>query len=87
MKVTGIVRRIDDLGRVTIPKAVLKALKLKEGDPMEIFLEEDGGMVLRKYNTSADVLDSMKEALALMDVDNPYYDDLSKLIWRMEAGE
>jgi len=87
MKATGIVRRIDDLGRVVIPKTVLKALKLKEGDPMEIFLEEDGGMVLRKYNTSVDVLDSMKEALALMDVDGPYYDDLSKLIWRMEAGE
>lgn len=87
MKVTGIVRRIDDLGRIVIPKAVLKALKLEEGDPMEFFLEEDGGMVLRKYNVSAGVLDRVKEALALMEVDNPYYDDLSKLIWRMEAGE
>lgn len=48
MKATGIVRRIDDLGRVVIPKEVRRTLKLREGDPMEIFLD-DGGVCFKKY--------------------------------------
>lgn len=51
MKATGIVRRIDDLGRVIIPKEVRRSINLHEGDPLEIFLD-DGGLVLRKYNLS-----------------------------------
>ena len=49
MKATGIVRRIDDLGRVVIPKEIRRTLELCEGDPMEIFLTEDGGVVFQKY--------------------------------------
>ena len=41
MKATGIVRRIDDLGRVVIPKEIRRSLKIREGDPLEIFLEKD----------------------------------------------
>ena len=41
MKATGIVRRIDDLGRIVIPKEIRRSLKIREGDPLEIFLEED----------------------------------------------
>lgn len=48
MKATGIVRRIDDLGRVVIPKEIRRNMKLREGDPLEIFVEGDG-IVFKKY--------------------------------------
>ena len=48
MKATGIVRRIDDLGRVVIPKEIRRACNIREGEPLEIFLE-DGGVVFKKY--------------------------------------
>ena len=50
MKATGVVRRIDDLGRVVIPKEIRKVHRIKEGDPLEIFTEKDGGIILRKYS-------------------------------------
>ena len=49
MKATGIMRRIDDLGRVVIPKEIRRNLHLKEGDPLELFVE-DGAVVFRKYS-------------------------------------
>lgn len=48
MKATGIVRRIDDLGRVVIPKEIRRTCNIREGDPLEIFLQDDG-VVFRKY--------------------------------------
>lgn len=48
MKATGIVRRIDDLGRVVIPKEIHRNCNIREGEPLEIFLE-DGGIVFKKY--------------------------------------
>lgn len=50
MKATGIVRRIDDLGRVVIPKEIRRTLRIREGDPFEIYLLEDGGCVFKKYS-------------------------------------
>jgi AbrB family transcriptional regulator (stage V sporulation protein T) len=50
MKATGIVRRIDDLGRVVIPKEIRRVMRLREGDPLEIYTETDGGVVFRKYS-------------------------------------
>ena len=50
MKATGIVRRIDDLGRVVIPKEIRKTLKIKEGTPLEIFTDRDGQIILKKYS-------------------------------------
>lgn len=50
MKATGIVRRIDDLGRVVIPKELRRTLRIKEGDPLEIFVGNDGCITLRKYS-------------------------------------
>lgn len=50
MRATGIVRRVDDLGRVVIPREVRRTAKIREGDPLEIFLLEDGGIVFKKYN-------------------------------------
>lgn len=52
MRATGIIRRIDDLGRVVIPKAVRQKVGLAEGDPLEIFIDKDGAVILRKYNPS-----------------------------------
>ena len=50
MKATGIVRRIDDLGRVVIPKEIRRTLRIREGDPLEIFTEREGSVILRKYS-------------------------------------
>ena len=50
MKATGVVRRIDDLGRVVIPKEIRKTLRIKEGDPLEIFTDRDGQVILKKYS-------------------------------------
>lgn len=52
MRATGIVRRIDDLGRVVIPKEIRRALKIKEGDPLEIYTERDGSVILKPYHKS-----------------------------------
>ncbi|HIQ96000.1 MAG TPA: stage V sporulation protein T [Candidatus Limivivens merdigallinarum] len=50
MKATGIVRRIDDLGRVVIPKEIRRTLRIKEGDPLEIFTDREGEVILKKYS-------------------------------------
>ena len=50
MKATGIVRRIDDLGRIVIPKEIRRTMRIREGDPLEIFTDNDGGVILRKYS-------------------------------------
>ena len=50
MKATGIVRRIDDLGRVVIPKEIRRTLKIREGDPLEIFTNHDGEVIFKKYS-------------------------------------
>ena len=49
MKATGIVRRIDDLGRITIPKGLRKNLKIKEGAPLEIFTGRNGKIILKPF--------------------------------------
>ena len=48
MKATGIIRRVDDLGRVVIPKEIRRTLRIREGDPLEIYTEKDA-VVFRKY--------------------------------------
>ena len=50
MKATGIVRRIDDLGRVVIPKEIRRTLRIKEGTPLEIFTDREGEVILKKYS-------------------------------------
>ena len=49
MKATGIVRRVDDLGRVVIPKEIRRTLRIREGDPLELFTTRDGEVVFKKY--------------------------------------
>lgn len=55
MKATGIVRRIDDLGRVVVPKEIRKVLKIREGDPLEIYTESSGEIILKKYSPIGDM--------------------------------
>ena len=50
MRATGIVRRIDDLGRVVIPKEIRRTLRIREGDPLEIFTDREGEIILKKYS-------------------------------------
>lgn len=50
MRATGVVRRIDDLGRIVIPKEIRRTMRMKEGDPLEIFIDSNGEIILRKYS-------------------------------------
>ena len=50
MKATGIVRRIDDLGRVVIPKEIRRTMRIREGDPLEIFTDTEGQVIFKKYS-------------------------------------
>ncbi len=50
MKATGIVRRIDDLGRVVIPKEIRRTMRIREGDPLEIYTDHDGEVIFKKYS-------------------------------------
>ena len=83
MKATGIVRRIDDLGRVVIPREIRKNLNIREGDPLELFTTNDGCVCFKKYNehlnrfvdTCKPVLDMAKSQGIAIDL----YDDELRL--------
>ena len=66
MKATGIIRRIDELGRIVIPKELRRTLHIKDGDPIEIFTAEDGMIALRKYEPSNSVLSYLERLEALI---------------------
>ncbi len=55
MKATGIVRRIDDLGRVVIPKEIRRTLRIREGDPLEIYTASDGEVIFKKYSPMGEI--------------------------------
>ncbi len=55
MKATGIVRRIDDLGRVVIPKEIRRTLRIREGDPLEIYTDTDGEVIFKKYSPVGEI--------------------------------
>ena len=57
MKATGIVRRIDDLGRVVIPKEIRRTMRIREGDPLEIFTDKDGELIFKKYSPIGELTD------------------------------
>ena len=61
MKATGIVRRIDELGRVVIPKEIRRTLRIREGDALEIYTDRDGGVILKKYSLVGELGDFAKE--------------------------
>lgn len=61
MKATGIVRRIDELGRIVIPKEMRRTLRIRETDPMEIFTDKEGEIVLKKYSPLGELAECAKE--------------------------
>jgi len=61
VKATGIVRRIDDLGRVVIPKEIRRTLRIREGDPLEIFVDREGEVILKKYSPIGELGDFAQE--------------------------
>ena len=67
MRPTGIVRRIDELGRIVVPKELRRSLRIHEGDSVEIFVDPDGSIVLKKYSAVGQLREmaaDMAEALA-----------------------
>ena len=71
MKATGIVRRIDDLGRIVIPKEIRKTFHIKESDPMEIFINGEGEIILKKYSPMGEMSSFAKQ----------YTDSLAISLW------
>lgn len=61
MKITGIVRRIDDLGRIVIPKEIRRTLSIREGDSMEMFIGQGGEIVLNKYSPIGEMMEFIKQ--------------------------
>lgn len=55
MKATGIVRKVDELGRIVIPKEIRRTLRIREGEPLEIFTERDGEVIFKKYSPMGDL--------------------------------
>ncbi len=64
MKATGIVRRIDDLGRVVIPKEIRRTMRIRESDPLEIFTSHDGEIILKKYSPIGEMSTFAKQYVA-----------------------
>lgn len=61
MKATGIIRRIDDLGRIVIPKEIRKTMHIRESDPLEIFTEKDGTIILKKYSPIGELSENAEQ--------------------------
>lgn len=55
MVTTGIVRRLDDLGRIVIPKEIRRTCNLREGDPVEFYSDKNGEILLKKYDTEPEI--------------------------------
>ena len=62
MKATGIVRRIDDLGRIVIPKEIRRTMRIREGDPLEIYTDSDGELIFKKYSPIDELADGAMQA-------------------------
>lgn len=60
MKATGIVRRIDDLGRIVIPKEIRRSMRIREGSPLEIYTSKDGEIIFKKYSAMEDLTDNLQ---------------------------
>ena len=87
MKATGIIGRIDELGCIVIPREVRRTARIKENDLLEFYINEEGGLVLKKYCLCTDILQNLRDARDAMDEDNPFREDLANLITDMELAE
>lgn len=72
MKATGIVRRIDDLGRVVVPKEIRRTLRIREGDPLEIFTDRQGEVILKKYSPIGELNEFASEYAASLNETTGY---------------
>ena len=81
MRATGIVRRVDDLGRVVIPKEIRRSMGIKEGEPLEIYLEDDA-VIFRRY--SYNLVDEVKRVAELIEcncnADRETMADISRML-------
>ena len=89
MKATGIVRRIDDLGRVVIPKEIRRSMGIKEGDPLEMFIDtENGGLVLVAYHSEvSDKINAIAENLSTVGATPDHWkiaEELKKIAKKLE---
>ncbi len=66
MKATGIVRRIDDLGRVVIPKEIRRTMRIREGDPLEIYTSNDGEVIFKKYSAISEMSENASQVSDIM---------------------
>lgn len=66
MKATGIVRRIDDLGRVVIPKEIRRTMRIREGDPLEIYTSNDGEVIFKKYSAINEMSQNATQVAEIM---------------------
>ena len=66
MKATGIVRRIDDLGRVVIPKEIRRTMRIREGDPLEIYTDREGGVIFRKYSPLGELMNYAQDCCSAL---------------------
>lgn len=66
MKATGIVRRIDDLGRVVIPKEIRRTMRIREGDPLEIYTSNDGEVIFKKYSAISEMSENASQVADIM---------------------
>lgn len=72
MRATGIIRRIDDLGRIVIPKEIRKTMHIRESDPLEIFTEKSGEIILKKYSPIGEMGDNAKQYAQAIAAQIPY---------------
>ena len=89
MRATGIVRRIDDLGRVVIPKEIRRSMGIKEGDPLEMFIDDkSGGLVLVAYHSEAsDKISAIAENLSTIGATPDHWkiaEELRKIAKKLE---
>ena len=95
MKATGIIRRIDELGRVVIPKEIRRTIRIREGDPLEIFVE-GGAVIFKKYQTMGnletqcnvlcDTFQRMSSACAVFDIDGELFASNSQFRFAFAAN-
>lgn len=70
MKATGIIRRIDELGRIVVPKEIRRSLGIKEGDPLEFFTNREGEIILVPYKEDSKVVDNFIETFKEMNIED-----------------
>ena len=89
MKATGIIRRIDDLGRIVIPKEIRRTLRIREGDPMELYTNNQGEVIFKKYSPIAGTEPAAKailETLGTFDIRGVIYDNSGHSVYATDKN-